>query len=124
MRQFLALGIACVLLIGCSEGGAPGIGQSAGPFQVSLDTRPSPPVAGRVEFVVNVSKDGKAVTDATVTAATSMPEMNMSGGDVALTLSGSAYTGGLNLMAGEWKIVVKVSAGGESGETSYSFVVK
>jgi hypothetical protein len=115
--------LALMLLTGCGAPKATGE-QEAGPFSVEFSTSPSPPVAGAVSLAVRVRKGNSAVPDAKVTAETSMPDMNMAGPTLDLEASGDSYTGWLNMMSGEWRIKVHVTANGDSGDATYEFEVK
>jgi YtkA-like len=110
-------------------GGAPaaagvalGTQQAVGPFQVTLSTSPAPPKAGETRFEAKVSRDGQAVSGATVTVSLSMPSMKMTGPDVTLQPAGDHYEGAANLgMAGEWEAKTTVNASGETGTATYHF---
>ena len=109
-------------------GGAPattaalGSEQAAGPFQVTLFTKPSAPKAGETKFQAKVLKGGQPVTDATVTVSLSMPSMKMSGPEITLKPTGEQYEGSGNLaMGGEYEAKTTVAAGADSGTTVYRF---
>lgn len=117
----VAIAAVAFLLASCSGGGGLGAEQSAGPFKVTLSTTPNPPVAGMTQLAVRVTRSGSPVSGASVKVDSSMPSMNMPGPSLDLVASGDSYGATLNLMAGEWKFVVTVTEGADSGSATYTF---
>lgn len=118
-----AAGLA-LMLASCSGGGGLGAEQSAGPFKVTLSTSPNPPTPGVTNLVVNVTKGGTPVQDATVKIDSSMPGMNMPGPSVSLERSGDAYAGSMNMMEGKWEMKVHMTQGSDQGSSTFAFDVR
>lgn len=99
---------------------------------IAFRSESDPPTSGDNTFEVTVSKDGAAVTDATVTVTFSMPAMptmNMPAmsTEVALTHEGEGtYRGAIQLsMAGTWTVMIDATrAGAELGTQRFSVVAK
>jgi hypothetical protein len=99
---------------------------------IEFRNQSDPPTSGDNTFDVTVMKDGAAVTDATVTAAFSMPampSMNMPEMRSTATLAPQGegrYRGtGQLSMAGTWNVVVRVTRGTEElGSHRLSIVAK
>lgn len=108
-------------------------GMTAGAGMViEFRSESDPPKSGDNTFEVTIRKDGALVTDATVTAAFSMPampSMNMPEMHSTATLAAQGdgrYRGtGQLSMAGTWNVVVRVSRGAEElGSHRLSIVAK
>lgn len=96
--------------------------KDAGPFKVSLKTVPADPKAGTTAFEIAVTRDGKPVSDATVSLTLSMPAMpGMKASEVALAGGANGiYKGSGNLsMAGEWDAKVSVKSSADEGSVSF-----
>ena len=101
-------------------------------MSIDFKTASNPPTSGDNPVEVVVMKDGKPVTDATVTAVftmPAMPSMNMPEMKNTTTLDpqgGGRYAGvGQMSMAGTWNVLIKVARGSdELGTHSLSIVAK
>ena len=101
-------------------------------MSIDFKTESEPPTSGDNAVEVMVMKDGKPVTDATVTAVFSMPampSMNMPEMKSTATLEPKGdgrYAGvGQMSMAGTWNVLVRVTRGSEElGTHSLSVVAK
>ncbi len=104
-------------------GAALGSEEAAGPFRVTLTTEPAEPKVGTATLKAAVTREGKPVKDATVRVSLSMPTMSMGGPEVTLEPAGSGYQGTADLsMGGDFEAKVTVTAGGDTGTTTYHFV--
>jgi hypothetical protein len=137
--------VVSMLTVGCGQGQAPaGTSEGQGPRSVPAATstegvtidfssEPDPPRSGDNTIEVTVRQpDGRAITDAVVTAVFSMPAMpamNMPAmrAEAKLThIEGGRYQGmGQLSMAGTWNVTVTATRDGEPiGRRSFSIVAK
>jgi hypothetical protein len=117
----LAMVMVALLLAACGgdvEAGPTGV---TGDLQLSLTTRPNPPVRNEsATVVVEVKdKDGKPVEGATVMLASGMIGMSHGGPKGQLAdMGGGTYEGaGKFSMGGTWRIEIEASAGGDPPTT-------
>lgn len=137
--HLLAIGLSVALGAGIVLGRSVVSAQSTGPEpNITLTTKPSPPVAGENDFEVIVrSSDAKPVVGADVSVVLVMPAMPKMGmpemrNTIALKpAAGKAgtegrYTGrGQLWMAGKWNVTVMVRVGGEDvAEKTLTLVAK
>jgi nitrogen fixation protein FixH len=108
-------------LAACGEGIQAGPAGVTGDLNLTLTTRPSPPVRNEsATVVVQVSdKDGKPVEGATVMLSSGMVGMSHGGPKGQLAdKGGGAYEGtGKFSMGGTWRIQIEASKGGGTPTT-------
>lgn len=109
------------LLLGLSPGvvlAAPWSG-SAGPYQVSVEVDPDPPVVGEVHLAARVQHQGRPAQDVKITVESDMsdmPALRALTGELSAVPQGG-YAGTVPLpMAGDWRIHLRLSGGAGSGE--------
>jgi nitrogen fixation protein FixH len=123
-RFIIALGVS-VLLAACSSKAqttsttSTATAQQAGDFTISTQFAPDPPKQG-AETITIALKDagGNAVKGATVTIATNMPSMSMSGPTLTATDNGDGtYSAQTNLnYATLWAFDIRAKAGTKTGK--------
>jgi len=137
-RLMVCAWLLCALVVStaCTKSEAPApatAGTTTGEgIAIEFRSDSDPPTFGDNTFEVTVRQGGAPVTDATVTAAFSMPampSMNMPEMRSAATLAPQGegrYRGAGQLsMAGTWNVVVRVSRGAEElGSHRLSIVAK
>jgi len=103
--------------------------KKAGEFDAVVTIDKNPPVTGDNNVTVQVKdasgkvvKDAKVVVDYSMPAMPGMAPMNYKTDAVA---KGDVYKAVMNLsMAGPWNIVVKITAGGKSGNLKFAIDAK
>ena len=131
-RFIIALGVS-VLLAACSSKAqttsttSTATAQQAGDFTISTQFAPDPPKQG-AETITIALKDagGNAVKGATVTIATNMPSMSMSGPTLTASDNGDGtYSAQTNLnYATQWAFDIRAKAGAKTGKLSVKADVK
>jgi hypothetical protein len=88
---------------------------------------PSPPLANMPVQVLLTITDarGEPVRDAAVTGAPRMPLMGHGDGEILFTQGKNGIWSGQTTfaMAGDWDVVITVTAGGQTAKHTFSFVV-
>jgi hypothetical protein len=104
-----------------------GMWHPAGGFEVRLTTDPAKPKSGANTLRVEVTREGYAVTDASVAVRLIMPGMSRMGGSEAytkLTSQNGAYEGSADLAHdGDWRAYITVQSGEAKGAATYDFKV-
>jgi hypothetical protein len=103
--------------------------KKAGEFDVVVTIDKNPPVTGDNNVTISIKdaggkvvKDAKVVVDYSMPAMPGMPAMNYKADAVQ---KGDEYKAVMNLsMAGPWNIMVKISAGGKSGNMKFTVDAK
>ncbi len=130
-RLFIALGLASTLAACSSKGDTASTtttsAQRAGDFTISTQFSPDPPKQGAETITIGL-KDatGHPVKGATVTIASRMPSMSMSGPTLTAADNGDGtYSAQTNLnYATLWTFDVRAKAGAHRGHVSVKFDVK
>ena len=124
MKRLIVALLMVVLMGGLAVAKEYEVIKKAGPFDVVVSIDRNPPVVGDNNIAVEVKESGKAVTDAKVTVAYSMPAMP---GMPAMNyksdteLKGSVYKGTINLsMSGAWNVSVKIKKNGKTSTAKFS----
>lgn len=131
MRQFAVIVLGLVLaLANCNKKQTVSTtAPEAPPWQgkMELSWQPAPPVSNKdVTFLLRLTDaSGQPAAGASVKANLIMPSMDMGKNEVALADQGKGeYKGsGKFTMAGPWNVVVTSSAGGVTGQQTFSLVV-
>jgi len=129
MRNLLLIGMAVLLSAGVVFAKDYEVKKKAGDFDVVVTIDKNPPVTGDNNVTISVKdaggkvvKDAKVVVDYSMPAMPGMPPMNYKADAVQ---KGDEYKAVMNLsMAGPWNIVVKISAGGKSGNMKFTVDAK
>ena len=129
MRNLLLIGMAVLLSAGVVFAKDYEVKKKAGEFDVVVTIDKNPPVTGDNNVTISVKdaggkvvKDAKVVVDYSMPAMPGMPPMNYKADAVQ---KGDEYKAVMNLsMAGPWNIVVKISAGGKSGNMKFTVDAK
>lgn len=102
-------------------GGALGTEQPAGPFTVTLTTKPSPPQIGDNAWTVQVRKDGQPVKGAEVNITFVDPATGAKADVFQLTDTGGEYSAAQNLNTkGKIQAHVTAVANNQSGRAIYT----
>ncbi|MBW3625086.1 MAG: FixH family protein [Armatimonadetes bacterium] len=99
-----------------------GTEQAAGPYQVTLTTRPQPPTVGSTQFTANVTQNGAAVIAANVNLQLSGP----GGMKKTITLVPvEGHYGAAEVLAvhGPWTADINIKQGDNVGSAIYTFDV-
>lgn len=129
MKKLLMIALVVLVSAGSAVAKDYEVAKKAGPFDVVVTIDKNPPVTGDNGVTVIVKdasgkivKDAKVVVDYSMPAMPGMPPMNYKADALS---KGDAYKATMNLsMAGPWNIVVKVSAGGKSGNMKFAIDAK
>jgi len=129
MRNLLLIGMAVLLSAGVVFAKDYEVKKKAGEFDVVVTIDKNPPVTGDNNVTISVKdaggkvvKDAKVVVDYSMPGMPGMPPMNYKADSVQ---KGDVYAATMNLsMAGPWNIVVKISAGGKSGNMKFTVDAK
>ena len=129
MRNLLLIGMAVLLSAGVVFAKDYEVKKKAGDFDVVVTIDKNPPVTGDNNVTISVKdaggkvvKDAKVVVDYSMPAMPGMPAMNYKADAVQ---KGDEYKAVMNLsMAGPWNIMVKISAGGKSGNMKFTVDAK
>jgi len=129
MKKLLMIALVVLVSAGNAVAKDYEVAKKAGPFDVVVTIDKNPPVTGDNGVTVIVKdasgkivKDAKVVVDYSMPAMPGMPPMNYKADALS---KGDAYKATMNLsMAGPWNIVVKVSAGGKSGNMKFAIDAK
>jgi len=129
MRNLLLIGMAVLLSAGVVFAKDYEVKKKAGEFDVVVTIDKNPPVTGDNNVTISVKdaggkvvKDAKVVVDYSMPGMPGMPPMNYKADAVQ---KGDVYAATMNLsMAGPWNIVVKISAGGKSGNMKFTVDAK
>jgi hypothetical protein len=129
MKKLFLIGMAVLLSASVVFAKDYEVKKKAGEFDVVVTIDKNPPVTGDNGVTVSV-KDAsgkivagaKVVVDYSMPAMPGMPPMNYKADAL---LKGDEYKAVMNLsMAGPWNIVVKISAGGKSGNMRFTVDAK
>lgn len=129
MRNLLLIGMAVLLSAGVVFAKDYEVKKKAGEFDVVVTIDKNPPVTGDNNVTISVKdaggkvvKDAKVAVDYSMPGMPGMPPMNYKADAVQ---KGDVYAATMNLsMAGPWNIVVKISAGGKSGNMKFTVDAK
>jgi len=129
MRNLLLIGMAVLLSAGVVFAKDYEVKKKAGEFDVVVTIDKNPPVTGDNNVTISIKdaggkvvKDAKVVVDYSMPAMPGMPAMNYKADAVQ---KGDEYKAVMNLsMAGPWNIMVKISAGGKSGNMKFTVDAK
>jgi len=129
MRNLLLIGMAVLLSAGVVIAKDYEVKKKAGEFDVVVTIDKNPPVTGDNNVTISVKdaggkvvKDAKVVVDYSMPGMPGMPPINYKADSVQKCY---VYAATMNLsMAGPWNIVVKISAGGKSGNMKFTVDAK
>ena len=130
-RFIIALGVAFALAACSSKGETTSTttttAQKAGDFMISTQFSPDPPKQGAETITIGLKDaSGNPVKGATVTVATTMPSMSMSGPTLTAADNGDGtYSTQTNLnYATPWTFDIRAKAGAKTGHLSVKADVK
>jgi nitrogen fixation protein FixH len=129
MKKLVLVVMAVLLSVGVGYARDYEVKKKAGEFDVVVTIDKNPPVTGDNNVTVSVKdaggkavKDAKVIVDYSMPAMPGMPPMNYKADAL---LKGDEYKAVMNLsMAGPWNVVVKISAGGKSGNIKFTIDAK
>ncbi len=125
MKKVAVITMVLLLIAGIAYAKEFEVSKKVAPYDVTVKIDRNPPIAGENNMTIDVrDASGKAVTDAKVVVAYSMPAMP---GMPAMhyktdaALAGSVYKAKMNLpMAGSWGISIKVSRTGKTATMRFT----